>query len=527
MADGTLSPLLRYLHTLVGGPAAATEDGRLLRNFLAGDQAAFAALVRRHGAMVLGVCRRVLGDAHDAEDAFQAAFLVLARKAASISRPERLAGWLYGVAYRTALKARTGILARSVRQRPLEHEPPTPADDGPGGELCPLLDEEVSRLPEKYRSAVVLCYLQGLTNEQAAEQLGCPKGTVLSRLSRARDLLRARLTRRGVALAAAGAVALPAEASAVPAALAAAAVAASLRFAAGGAPLTPAATLAQGVLQSMSIAKLKAVAAVALLCLLGSGVGLAAVRAWSGGPAPKPAPESARPADDKKEAPRDVKADDAPRAVARAVPAPRDQLDRSFDFLGFDNADITLEVALDYLAKVCDVLIDVNDRAFADAMLKDVRAQAIAERPLPPMKNARLATVLRRILARLPVEATVLVRDDRLEVTTADAARAEVGVARGQPLPPLVQAAFDKTPLDKALREVAAATGVNVVVDVRAADKAKVAVTADLANVPVDTAVRVLTDMAELKPVRLGNVLYVTTPENAARLQAEQAGEKK
>src|SRR5262249_368681 len=163
------------------------------------DEGAFAALLARHGPMVLGVCRRVLRHTQDAEDAFQATFLVLARKAGAIGRREALGGWLYGVACRVAARARALLL----RHRPTAHRPtadvPEPVgagaavDGASGGEVRLALQEEVARLPAKYRGPVVLCYLEGRTHEEAALDLGWPVGTVKGRLARARELLRRRL----------------------------------------------------------------------------------------------------------------------------------------------------------------------------------------------------------------------------------------------------------------------------------------------------------------------------------------------
>src|SRR5262249_4735029 len=154
------------------------------------------------GLLVLNVCRRVLRDEDDAEDAFQATFLVLARRARSIRRGESLGSWLYKVAYRAALAARAAR-KRAGRRTPLADLPaPEPADDPVGRAPRPVLDEEVSRLPDKYRAPFVLCYLEGKTTDEAAEPLGCPRGTVGTRLAWARERLRSRLARRGVALSA-------------------------------------------------------------------------------------------------------------------------------------------------------------------------------------------------------------------------------------------------------------------------------------------------------------------------------------
>jgi RNA polymerase sigma factor (sigma-70 family) len=174
------------------------SDAELLARFVrAGDQSAFAALVRRHGPMVLGVCRRVLSHAQDAEDAFQATFLVLVRKAGTLGRPELLGNWLYGVAYRTARKARADAARRAGPER--QSEPMSTADpvhEAAWRELRARLDEEINRLPDKYRLPVVLCYLEGKTNEEAARLLGWPTGSMSARLSRGRELLRERLTGR-------------------------------------------------------------------------------------------------------------------------------------------------------------------------------------------------------------------------------------------------------------------------------------------------------------------------------------------
>jgi RNA polymerase sigma factor (sigma-70 family) len=161
------------------------------------DQAAFAALVRRHGPMVLSVCRRVLRHAEDTEDAFQATFLVLARKASRLRRPELLANWLYGVAYRTAQHARERSARRHQREREAASMPSPQTDpESPSHDLGRLLDEELHRLPEKYRLPLVLCYLEGRTNKEAAAILGWPSGSMAHRLERGRDLLRDRLNAR-------------------------------------------------------------------------------------------------------------------------------------------------------------------------------------------------------------------------------------------------------------------------------------------------------------------------------------------
>src|SRR5581483_9321050 len=189
MPPNAMNEVIRRLRLSQGREGGAgPTDAELLERFLASrDETAFEALVRRHGPMVLGVCRRILRDSHDAEDAFQATFLVLVRKAASVVPREQLGNWLYGVAYRTALKARTAR-ARRRRHERRAHALPAAAPAGESLDLRPLLDQHLERLPAAYRAAVVLCDLEGRTKREAARQLGVPEGTLSSRLARGRAL---------------------------------------------------------------------------------------------------------------------------------------------------------------------------------------------------------------------------------------------------------------------------------------------------------------------------------------------------
>jgi RNA polymerase sigma factor (sigma-70 family) len=289
MAGERLGPVIRRLCGAVEPPGAdAVSDAELLQRFVGRrDAAAFELLVWRHGGLVLGACRRVLGRSADAEDAFQATFLTLLRKAGSIGRRQALAAWLFRVAHRIAVRARQN--ADRQRRRELRAEPPRPPADRPAEpDLRAVLDEEVGRLPAAFRLPVILCYLEGLTNEEAARRLGCPKGTVLSRLARARQRLRVNLTRRGLAPAVvAAALAGPAATEALPPAL----VAATVRLTPGGGPAAVAA-LAHGELRAMTLKRAKTVvAAVLMLAVGGSGAGLlgrTAPGAPPGEPADKP-----------------------------------------------------------------------------------------------------------------------------------------------------------------------------------------------------------------------------------------------
>jgi len=304
MAHPHFAFLMRHIRRLTGvrGSESATDRQLLERFVLERDEAAFAELVQRHGSTVLGLCRRMLRDAHDADDAFQATFLVLVRRASAIRNRDSVGSWLYGVAYRVALEARGRAARRRLRERQGEdmHDcrlglrpdgsapddtfeacaTSDPAAEADWREIRPVLDDELCRLPEKYRAPVILCYLQGKTNEEAAAQLCWPTGTVKGRLSRARDILRERLTRRGVALSAAALSPLLAEnaPAAVPPTLATLTLQAALTLASGKTlASTPAAALAEGVSKAMFRKQLlRVVPIVALLGVLVAGAGLMA-----------------------------------------------------------------------------------------------------------------------------------------------------------------------------------------------------------------------------------------------------------
>ena len=196
--------VLRSINTLFSvGALTALSDGELIERFGSrrddAAEVAFSALVERHGPMVLRVCLDVLRDAHAAEDAFQTTFLILARKAGSIRKRGSVASWLFGVARRVAGRARADRARRAVVERRGAATPEDQARDGPPPVLIPEVQEEVDRLPERYRAPIVLCYFEGLSHEEAAGRLRVPIGTVKVRLMRARERLRGRLTRRGLA----------------------------------------------------------------------------------------------------------------------------------------------------------------------------------------------------------------------------------------------------------------------------------------------------------------------------------------
>jgi RNA polymerase sigma factor (sigma-70 family) len=265
-----------------GDTMALPMDGALVDRFLhEKDEGAFADLVGRHGPMVRATCRRILGNGPDADDAFQAVFVVLARKAASISRRDLLGPWLHTVAVRAATRARLQKERRWSRERTVTvmPEPPSTPVCEPSDWL-PLLDDALQSLPEKYRRALILCDLQGQHRTEAAARLGIAEGTLSSRLARGRVLLRCRLLQRGAAVsvvALAAWLASPALAG-VPPGL----IASTIQAARGGAMSAPVAAISEGVLQAMRFAKIKLLCAVVLGVVLLTGGVAVGVLAFAG-----------------------------------------------------------------------------------------------------------------------------------------------------------------------------------------------------------------------------------------------------
>ncbi len=296
MKTGRDVSLFRQIQKLAcGQPAPDLPDRELLRRYAARrDESCFEALLLRHGPMVLGLCRRMLPGEHDAEDAFQATFLALARGAASVRSAESLGAWLHGVARRLARKARAAAARRRRGEgRAPPREAPGPLEEVSLREARAVLDEELARLPERFRGPLVLCCLEGRARDEAAALLGCPLGTLKSRLEKARGLLRRRLARRGLTLTSALTAALlaPAAPAAVPPRLRQAV----LRASAGGAATTPK----------------RAVVLVLALGLIAGGTGATIHSLAAGGGPDRPAPE-ARPAEQEAAAPADRHGDPLP-----------------------------------------------------------------------------------------------------------------------------------------------------------------------------------------------------------------------
>ncbi len=300
--------VIQHLCRLALRDGDGTTDGQLLTAFVRQrDETALATLVDRHGPMVWGVCRRLLRNHHDAEDAFQATFLVLVHKAAAVREKEAVANWLYGVAHQTAVRVRATVAKRQGREQPVKDmAEPAAKETDLGHDLLPLLDQELTLLPDKYRVLIVLCDLEGKTRKEVARRLGCPEGTVAGRLARARTMLANRLRKHGLTMTGAAlAVTLSQKmaSACVPASLVTSTTKAVTLTAAGqamaGVISAKVAALTQGVLKTMLLTKLKAATTAVFLMLgmagLGAGLlthGMASAR--QGGDGVKKAPDGAK-----------------------------------------------------------------------------------------------------------------------------------------------------------------------------------------------------------------------------------------
>jgi RNA polymerase sigma factor (sigma-70 family) len=281
MPTSTLNRVIQHLLADLGPGGDTLADGELLARFLSSrDENALAALVRRHAPMVWGVCCRLLRNHHDAEDAFQATFLVLVRKAADVPR-QAVANWLHGVARQTAVRLRATAAKRARRETQVVTMPEPTVEEVRDADLQAVLDEELSRLPDHYRGVVVLCDLEGMTRREAARQLGIPEGSVASRLARARAMLAKRLARRGFAVSggvlgtvlSAGSASGSAPPALVVSTIKAVTLVAAGQAAAPGVISARVAALAEGVINAMSIAKVRGVVVLALVaCALAAGV---------------------------------------------------------------------------------------------------------------------------------------------------------------------------------------------------------------------------------------------------------------
>jgi HlyD family secretion protein len=405
------APSICYLRDIQAlfdtGTASNLSDRQLLETFLSNRdgaaETAFEALVLRHGPMVLRVCTIVLQDPTDAEDAFQATFLILVRSRRSIRRLESIGSWLYGVAHRVASRVRLDAARRRAaeRHRGLRIMVPNQQVDGAdpdGGEFAPVVQQEVQRLPEKYRSVVVLCYWQGLNQEQAAARLGCPLGTVRSRLARARNLLHRRLTRRGLApLAAMLTIALDRNSATagvlrlapVPPQLIQSTIRAACQLAAGQATAqvvsVGVASLVQRVFWSMAMTKISCLGVgVVLVGLIGYGAGLAAQQTRDVTPIQSPVRSSVGQA-----SPEDPGAKSPTRKNGQPAPADGDQ-DRSGDAAVFSkvSGNVLTILPTRSIVKKGDVICKLDSAALNDQLTNQ---RITTESAKAVYQNAKLA----------------------------------------------------------------------------------------------------------------------------------------
>jgi RNA polymerase sigma factor (sigma-70 family) len=517
--------ILDHLYRTAGAAALAGQsDAELLRHVVAGPgAAAFTVLIHRHGPLVYRTCRAALRDTHEAEDAFQATFLVLARKARSLRVCGDLGPWLYEVARRVSVHARAAAARRRKHEQQTAATRARSVSDGTDGdsEIASLVHDAVSRLPERFRAAVVLCDLEGLSYREAAGRLGWTLPTVRNRLARGRQRLRTTLRRAG--LAPESTALATATAQTMPRALAVATARVAAQVATGSAGGVPESVLAlvNGGLHAMLIAKLKTVglSMLAAAVLVAGAYGLGAQA-----PAEKPKAANAEPV--------------AQAAVPPALAAqePRMSAEKLVAKL---NEPVIIDKEIEN-TPLKDVLAFLNDR-YGVAFIVNVQAfdrdnanRMVEDSPvrIPRMPGVSMRTLLRYLLGQ--VQGRVLVRSDHLEVVPLNEA---MTVAYAKPSgryvsefrleaqlgASLVNIASDRQLLERALADIAEQSGRNVVLDTRVTDRDKLVVTTKLLNTPTDTAVRVLAELCKLKSVPLDNVLVVTTREHAAELQAEEA----
>jgi RNA polymerase sigma factor (sigma-70 family) len=566
--------------TRLGRPPTVDSDAELLDRFVrTADETAFRGIVRRHGLLVLAICRRRLRREDDAEDAFQAVFLALAKSARSIGQRESLPGWLYRVAYLVSLKAagiraRHPIVALPQAEVPMP-DPPTPRWET--DELKTIIDAELAGLPDKFRAVVVLCLIEGRTNTEAATILGVPVGTIDSRLSTARKRLCSRLIRRGVAVGVGSTLGQmlggPLTAAEGPGIqdLISHTIPAVLAEAVGpgtGAVLPSVANLAQGVtMMTMTRLRLLATMGVAIGLLGGTATGIYLATA----------------ADPPKSVEKQVaKTDDAspttnklPVSVGNAeLAGDTDPLQRPLK--GLQNAlsklpdGIKLEDLFRLIENETDMIIRVDVAAFRRLGAFEADGPDSAKRFLNRIYDSKailprqaekmpLRDVLGDSLAQilfgsgegnyLALQCTYQIRGSQIVLAPAfqppvkpgvDALNLPVshllGADEETPILPtktlweqvyggVVSVSADKKPLADILSDLRKQTGANIVFDPRcdASDKKKAPLTITLSDVRLYDALRVVADMAELKMVYAGNIYYVTTPENAKTFYPSEA----
>ena len=538
MAQQPNSPLLRYLHKLFENKEiAALTDRQLLQRFAAGrSEAAFTVLVRRHGGMVLGVCNRLLGDPIDAEDAFQATFLVLARKSSSFGWRDSIGNWLYGVAQRVAGKMKSQRRRVQVMRAPLGptsfdyRVPRDPSAEAIRRELTEKLDAALRRLPSKYRAPLVLCYLEGRTHQEAARELGLPPGSISRRVARGLELLRERLAHSGLCLSHQALVGLLVNGtwrSIVERTLAEATARAGMLFKLGawtavGTASTRIITLAQGVLRTMILTNLKVIMlGVAAVGLLGAGGALQGRR--PGGDT-GPSVEQERIVQQVSDA--TTVALDRPMDSTPQPPSDSAERERRFKAMRAKlNKPVVLERGLEsmtfrdakaYVEDHFDITILANYGAFPEDS-----SPLEANVHLEKMSGVSMQTMLDMFMDQ--IGGTYVIHTDYIEITSPEFVRTESWVTGDRTLVPRVHADLNDIPLDQAVRELAIQSGFTIVLDRHAlGDSIMPRVTALFDGVCLDTAVEMLANMGGLKAVALDRGFYLTKEENADKLRAQQ-----
>ena len=526
-------------------PPAAGSDADLLARFAeARDPGAFAAIVARHGAAVHGVCRARLGPTADADDAFQVVFYVLARDAQRIRDRESVAGWLLRVAHLTALKVRRHHARHPAAGLPADVAAAQRPDDVAAREERAIVAEELAALPDKFRSVLVLCAVEGRTNVEAAEALGCPRGTVDSRLATAKAKLRQRLLRRGI-----GVAALAGFEAALPRlgagggwrALADGSWLTAIQYGTGASPPTTLTLLADGVSTAMTTTT-KLVATVFLAGGLLATTGFGLTQGVGDGP-PAAADKAAPPA--KPDAPKageKPKPSDTPKAAAVSTEAQaRTQLAKpvvavpdAMTLAGFlswmyETHGISARVDLPAFSRLAPLPLDfkiyevkLNFPVTTGMSVADLLADAVAQlsnSELEPQSGRiRVGYRLREGVVLIGPAYSLVALPGR--VSNEDPMMIEYYKLAEQTLGEPVSLALDDKPLKEAIAELRRLTGANIVVDFNKADVGKnspVSVTFD--DVRLYTALEIVGDMAGLKLVFRNNVYYLTSPENAERLQ--------
>jgi len=538
MAQRPISPLLRYLHRLFENKEiAALTDRQLLQRFAADrSDAAFTVLVRRHGGMVLGVCSRVLHDPADAEDAFQATFLVLARKGSSFGWQDSIGNWLYGVALRVASKMKSqrrrtnevNAVAKTVFANGSSGE--DPSLEAIRRELAEKLDSALRRLPSKYRAPLVLCYLEGKTHQDAARELGLPAGSISRRLARGLELLRERLAQSNLCLSLESLTALLSHGTwraIVERTLAEATAQAALLFKVGALAATGTVsariiTLAEGMLRTMIFTNLKVImVGVLTIGILGAGGVLQGRRqVVERSNSEELEPVAMRVVADPTKIPDPLVAFEQPPQSSSVEKERAYQLFRSKMakpvVLEKGLERMTFGEAKNYFEDRFDITILANAAAFP----KDSNPLE-SEVKFDKMAAISLQEVLEMMMNQ--IDATYLLHPYYIEITSPEFARPESWVAGDRTHVPRVHADFKDVPLDEALRELAIETGIPVTLDRRGIDPSdKPRVTSLFDGVCLDTAVEMLANMSGLKTVALDRALYVTTEINADNLRAQQ-----